>query len=100
VADGKFRGLVNGVLRNFLRRQSELTAAAAADTLAAAQHPDWWLAQLQAAYPTTGSVSSPPATSRRRWACGSMSAGDARRLFCAPAQRRNRRERSASAGWR
>ena len=51
VADGKFRGLVNGVLRNFLRRQSELTAAAAADTLAAAQHPDWWLAQLQAAHP-------------------------------------------------
>ena len=51
VADGKFRGLVNGVLRNFLRRQPELTAAAAADTLAAAQHPDWWLAQLQAAHP-------------------------------------------------
>lgn len=51
VVDGKFRGLVNGVLRNFLRRQSELTAAAAADPLAAAQHPDWWLAELQAAYP-------------------------------------------------
>lgn len=51
LADGKFRGLVNGVLRNFLRQQPALTADAAADPLAAAQHPDWWLAQLQAAYP-------------------------------------------------
>lgn len=51
VVGGKFRGLVNGVLRNFLRRQDELTAAIAADPLAAAQHPDWWLAELQAAYP-------------------------------------------------
>lgn len=49
--DGKFRGLVNGVLRNFLRQQVALTAAAADDPLASAQHPDWWLAQLQAAYP-------------------------------------------------
>ena len=49
--DGKFRGLVNGVLRNFLRQQAALTAAAADDPLASAQHPDWWLAQLQAAYP-------------------------------------------------
>lgn len=48
---GKFRGLVNGVLRNFLRQQAELTAAAAHDPLVSAKHPDWWLAQLQAAYP-------------------------------------------------
>ena len=51
VVDGKFRGLVNGVLRNFLRQQAALTAAVAADPVASAQHPDWWLAQLQAAYP-------------------------------------------------
>lgn len=51
VAAGKFRGLVNGVLRNFLRQQAELTAAAESDPVASAQHPDWWLAQLQAAYP-------------------------------------------------
>ncbi len=51
VLGGKFRGLVNGVLRNFLRQQEALTAAAATDPLAAAQHPDWWLAQLQAAHP-------------------------------------------------
>ena len=48
---GKFRGLVNGVLRNFLRQQAELLAALAADEVASSQHPQWWLAALQAAYP-------------------------------------------------
>src|SRR5574343_543652 len=51
VVGGKFRGLVNGVLRNFLRQQEALTAAVVDDPVAAAQHPEWWLAQLQAAYP-------------------------------------------------
>ena len=51
VVGGKFRGLVNGVLRNFLRQQEALTAAVAADPVASTQHPEWWLAQLQAAYP-------------------------------------------------
>lgn len=51
LADGKFRGLVNGVLRNFLRQQEALNAAVNDDPVASAQHPDWWLAQLQAEYP-------------------------------------------------
>lgn len=51
LANGRFRGLVNAVLRNFLRQQGALVAALAADAVAASQHPDWWLAQLQAAYP-------------------------------------------------
>ena len=51
VAGGNFRALVNGVLRNFLRQQPDLTAAFGADPVAAAMHPDWWLARLQAAYP-------------------------------------------------
>jgi len=51
VAGGNFRALVNGVLRNFLRRQTQLTADFAADPMASAMHPDWWLTQLQAAYP-------------------------------------------------
>lgn len=51
VAGGNFRGLVNGVLRSFLRQQAALTAAFAADAGAASMHPDWWLAQLQATYP-------------------------------------------------
>jgi 16S rRNA (cytosine967-C5)-methyltransferase len=51
VAAGRCRGLVNAVLRSFLRQQAELTADLAKDAVAAAQHPDWWLAELQAAYP-------------------------------------------------
>jgi len=51
LAGGRFRGLVNGVLRNYLRQQLQLQAAAAADAVAAARHPDWWLRRLQAAYP-------------------------------------------------
>lgn len=51
LAEGRFRGLVNGVLRNFLRQRESLSAALADDAVASAQHPDWWLAHLQAAYP-------------------------------------------------
>jgi len=51
IAGGRYRGLVNGVLRNFLRRQGELLAAVAADEVATAQHPDWWLHRLQRAWP-------------------------------------------------
>jgi len=51
IQHGKYRGLVNGVLRSFLRQQEALVAALAADPLAVAQHPDWWLAQLQLAWP-------------------------------------------------
>jgi len=51
VAGGNFRALVNGVLRNFLRQQGPLTADFAADPTALAMHPDWWLAQLQTAFP-------------------------------------------------
>jgi 16S rRNA (cytosine967-C5)-methyltransferase len=52
LAGGNFRGLVNGVLRNFLRQQTELTSALQTDPVALSQHPDWWLAQLQAAWPS------------------------------------------------
>lgn len=51
LAEGRFRGLVNGVLRNFLRQRETLSAALADDPVARTQHPDWWLAHLQAAYP-------------------------------------------------
>lgn len=48
---GKFRGLVNAVLRGFLRRQAELLAALAQDAVALAQHPHWWLDELRSAWP-------------------------------------------------
>ncbi|OHC64167.1 MAG: 16S rRNA (cytosine(967)-C(5))-methyltransferase [Rhodocyclales bacterium GWA2_65_20] len=51
IARGKWKGLVNGVLRNFLRRQAELEAAAAGDDVARCQLPRWWLDQLITAYP-------------------------------------------------
>lgn len=51
IAHGNFKGLVNGVMRNFLRRQAELEAAADADDVARLQHPRWWLDQLITAYP-------------------------------------------------
>ncbi|MBS1189903.1 MAG: rsmB [Rhodocyclaceae bacterium] len=51
VAGGRFKGLVNGVLRNFLRRQEELLAAVAADEVASLTHPEWWLRRLKTAYP-------------------------------------------------
>lgn len=49
--NGRFRGLVNGVLRNFLRQQNDLLRELAADDIASNQHPDWWLAQLRRAWP-------------------------------------------------
>ncbi len=51
VARGKYKALVNGVLRNFLRRRDELTAAAAKDEVAHWQHPHWWIARLRNAHP-------------------------------------------------
>ncbi len=51
LAGGRFKALVNAVLRAFLRRQGELLADLAHDAVVVAQHPDWWLAALQAAYP-------------------------------------------------
>jgi 16S rRNA (cytosine967-C5)-methyltransferase len=51
LAEGRFSGLVNGVLRNYLRREGELLALLAADAVASSQHPAWWLALLQGAYP-------------------------------------------------
>jgi 16S rRNA (cytosine967-C5)-methyltransferase len=51
LAEGRFTGLVNGVLRNYLRREPELLALLAADRVASCQHPAWWLDLLQAAYP-------------------------------------------------
>ncbi len=51
LARGQFKGLVNGVLRSFLRRREELLALAAADPVARWQHPAWWIARLQHDHP-------------------------------------------------
>ena len=51
LARGQFKGLVNGVLRNFLRRREDLLVMAAADPVARWQHPAWWIARLQQDHP-------------------------------------------------
>ncbi|WP_293759887.1 16S rRNA (cytosine(967)-C(5))-methyltransferase RsmB [uncultured Aquitalea sp.] len=48
---GRFKGLVNGVLRNFLRQREALIAAADRDLEAATSHPRWWIKAMQKAYP-------------------------------------------------
>lgn len=51
LAGGVFKGLVNGVLRNYLRQREALQAALIADDEATLQHPRWWLNKLRRAYP-------------------------------------------------
>lgn len=51
LAQGKYKALTNGVLRNFLRRRDELIASAVRDEAAHWQHPRWWIARLRRAYP-------------------------------------------------
>lgn len=51
LSGGAFKGLVNGVLRNYLRRRDELQAALETDEAARYQFPAWWLKRLQRAYP-------------------------------------------------
>ena len=51
IVAGKFRGLVNAVLRNFLRQQAALLVDIEQDPVARYRHPGWWLEALQHAYP-------------------------------------------------
>ena len=55
-AAGQFRkpwakGLVNAVLRNFLRRRIALQEAIGNDEVARYSYPQWWIAKLQSQYP-------------------------------------------------
>ncbi|TDR80358.1 16S rRNA (cytosine(967)-C(5))-methyltransferase RsmB [Paludibacterium purpuratum] len=50
-ARGRFKGLVNGVLRNALRRREALMQAVAENDEARCNHPAWWLKALQQHYP-------------------------------------------------
>jgi len=47
VLKGNFKGLVNGVLRNFLRQSEALFDAAEADPVAHHRHPHWWIEVLR-----------------------------------------------------
>ena len=44
-------GLVNGVLRNFLRRRESLLAQAAQSAVGRHAYPHWWIAKVATQYP-------------------------------------------------
>jgi 16S rRNA (cytosine967-C5)-methyltransferase len=51
LAGGRFKSLVNGVLRSFLRRADSLIAEANEDEHARWRHPEWWIARLKHDHP-------------------------------------------------
>ncbi len=53
IATGRFKGLVNGVLRNSLRQHSLLSLAAVENEVAHWQHPQWWITKLRNSFPDT-----------------------------------------------
>jgi len=50
LAGGGLKGVVNGVLRNFLRQRESLLAAAKQDDVARYWFPPWWLSRLRRTY--------------------------------------------------
>ena len=48
---GKAGGLINAVLRNYLRQKDRVMLAVRANPAVAAAHPMWWLERMQGAYP-------------------------------------------------
>lgn len=50
-ARGRYKALVNGVLRNFQRQREDLLSQAEADPVARWRHPAWWIARLGRDHP-------------------------------------------------
>lgn len=46
------KGLVNGVLRNFLRQKEQLAEAIKTDEVALYSYPKWWINKLRSQYPS------------------------------------------------
>jgi 16S rRNA (cytosine967-C5)-methyltransferase len=78
LAGGVFKGLVNGVLRNFLRQRESLLADLARDEEAHHQYPRWWLTRLRRAYRDDWTAIAaagnkpPPMTLRVNPRCGTV----------------------------
>lgn len=51
VKNNKIQGLVNAVLRNFIRRKETLLANAAEKEIGRYSHPQWWINKLRKQYP-------------------------------------------------
>ncbi|MDX1915619.1 MAG: 16S rRNA (cytosine(967)-C(5))-methyltransferase RsmB [Methylophilus sp.] len=45
------KGLVNGVLRNFLRKQTDIAALLKGNEVAQYSYPQWWITKVKAQYP-------------------------------------------------
>lgn len=64
------KGLVNAILRNFLRQREQLASALATDEVATYSYPQWWINKLKAQYPShwqdmlTAGNQHPPMTLR------------------------------------
>jgi 16S rRNA (cytosine967-C5)-methyltransferase len=70
IARGRFKGLVNGALRNALRQRASLPQAAQQSEEGRYNHPQWWIDALKRHYPQdwqsvlTASNAHPPMTLR------------------------------------
>ncbi|MDR2506549.1 MAG: 16S rRNA (cytosine(967)-C(5))-methyltransferase RsmB [Candidatus Accumulibacter sp.] len=70
LADGRYKALVNAVLRNYLRRRETLLAESLKDETVRFMHPAWWLKRLRKTYPgqweaiVDAGNSAPPMTLR------------------------------------
>ena len=53
MSNGRYKGVVNGVLRNFLRQRDELLAAANKDAVAFSRHPAWWINRIRVDHPAS-----------------------------------------------
>lgn len=51
LAEGRFKGVINGVLRSFLRSQAQLSMEAKGSDTAEYRYPPWWLKHLRTAFP-------------------------------------------------
>ncbi len=78
LSGGAFKGVVNGVLRSFLRQRESLLMALAKDDVANHWHPSWWLARLRRGYPdrwpdiVAAANRPPPMTLRVNQRCASV----------------------------
>ena len=52
ISNGRFKALVNAVLRNALRQQSALAEKLATNEVFRWQHPQWWISKLRESYPS------------------------------------------------
>ncbi len=53
ILNPKIRGLVNAILRNFLRNQADLIVQSAANEEGRYSHPQWWIDELRFQFGTT-----------------------------------------------